>query len=188
MQMQSWNAVTPTGMSGLLAFDKRGSGHSTLDDSNRESREWHQKRLVYWRTGVSKFLSANTFVCCKMKPTVIGILQPTPIFAGHPVCKIAWMHFLGVGRRRLARCKSTCFGKDGRSTFGRGLPRISVNVWKKRCHRIDFQFQSCACNPSSQDLAANQLRNLPQCERSCCTCTGHRLNPWPKSNLYALGV
>ena len=48
------------------------------------------------------------------------------------------MHLIGVGRRRLARCKSTCFGKDGRSTFGRGLPRIVVQINKQCYYPMDF--------------------------------------------------
>ena len=42
-------------------------------------------------------------------------------FPGHPCCKVAWMHLLGIGKKRLHRCKRTCFGKDGRSTVGRTL-------------------------------------------------------------------
>ena len=43
------------------------------------------------------------------------------LFPGHHVCKVAWMHLLGIGKKRLSRCKKTCYGKDGRSTFGRNL-------------------------------------------------------------------
>lgn len=43
------------------------------------------------------------------------------LHAGHHVCKVAWMYLIGVGKKRLSRCKDTCYGKDGRSTFGRYL-------------------------------------------------------------------
>eukprot|EP00434_Breviolum_minutum_P009292 symbB.v1.2.008188.t2/scaffold450.1/size202773/7 len=36
---------------------------------------------------------------------------------GHQVCKVAWMHLLGIGKRRLSRCRNICYGKDGRSVF-----------------------------------------------------------------------
>lgn len=53
--------------------------------------------------------------------------------AGYPCCKVAWMHLLGVGKKRLSRCKDVVFGKDGRSTFGR--PLFECSFWLSICWR-----------------------------------------------------
>ena len=42
--------------------------------------------------------------------------------SGHPMCKEAWLRFLGVGNDRLLRCKRTSNGLDKRSlTCGGGF-------------------------------------------------------------------
>ena len=42
------------------------------------------------------------------------------LFAGHPVCREAFAHLLGVGKRRLTRCRSSYQGRDLRTVGGRG--------------------------------------------------------------------
>lgn len=40
--------------------------------------------------------------------------------AGYPVCREAWLCFLGVGKQRISRCKRKFHGKDERSVTCRG--------------------------------------------------------------------
>ena len=109
------------------------------------------------------------------------------LYPGHHVCKVAWMHLLGVGKKRLSRCKKTCYGKDGRSTFGRNLMNW---VWQLP---FDFGFgltqyytskmRTAAAHHHliTQDLPAGVLTNLPQCELSLCICIGLLVNQWLQS-------
>lgn len=62
------------------------------------------------------------------QPPVLGTQH---MWAGHPVCRAAWAHLLGVGKRRLLRCKRTFKGKDLRSVSrcGRFFPNFSGNLW-----------------------------------------------------------
>ena len=39
---------------------------------------------------------------------------------GHPLCKDAWVAFLGIGKQRLNRCKHTFHGRDLRTISGPG--------------------------------------------------------------------
>ena len=46
----------------------------------------------------------------------IGASSPVPSSPpGHPVCRDAWIHFLGVGKERVLRCKRTFHGVDKRT-------------------------------------------------------------------------
>ena len=67
--------------------------------------------------------NASVSKSCKKKLSIFYSSTSTSqlTFPGHPCCKVAWMHLLGIGKKRLHRCKRTCFGKDGRSTVGRTL-------------------------------------------------------------------
>lgn len=42
------------------------------------------------------------------------------LLAGHPVCREAFAHLLGVGKHRLTRCRKSFQGRDMRSIGGRG--------------------------------------------------------------------
>ena len=42
------------------------------------------------------------------------------LLAGHPVCREAFAHLLGVGKRRLTRCRRSYQGRDLRTVGGRG--------------------------------------------------------------------
>ena len=39
---------------------------------------------------------------------------------GYPLCRVAWIRYLGVGKSRLGRCKRKFHGIDGR-TINQGL-------------------------------------------------------------------
>ena len=53
------------------------------------------------------------------------------VLTGHHVCKVAWLHLLGLGQKRLQRCKGIIYGKDGRSILGRASASISIGTAHK---------------------------------------------------------
>lgn len=42
------------------------------------------------------------------------------LHAGHHVCKAAWLHLMGIGKHRIARCKNVFKGTDLRTLTGHG--------------------------------------------------------------------
>lgn len=85
------------------------------------------------------------------------------------LCKIAWMHLLAIGRKRLQRCKNVCQGKDGRSTFGRALPSTLFCFGDRP-------------SASQEPMGAHLIRR-PQCMDFSCTCIGARENQCLRSIL-----
>ena len=124
--------------------------------------------------------------------------------SGHPMCKEAWLRFLGVGNDRLLRCKKTYNGLDKRSlTCGGGFWVIfkidSVNLNDSK-HTIQaypkakspnffshclncFSFSPCR---SAQDLLPAQLSSELRSKGFLCISTGLQLNALLHRNLVGL--
>jgi hypothetical protein len=124
--------------------------------------------------------------------------------SGHPMCKEAWLRFLGVGNDRLLRCKRTYNGLDKRSlTCGGGFLVIfkidSVNLNDSK-HTIQaypkakspnffshclncFSFSPCR---SAQDLLPAQLSSELRSKGFLCISTGLQLNALLHRNLVGL--
>ena len=78
--------------------------------------------------------------------------------SGHPMCKEAWLRFLGVGNDRLLRCKRTYNGLDKRSlTCGGGFLVI-------------FKIDSVNLNDSKHTIQAYPKAKSPNFFSHCLNC------------------
>ena len=117
--------------------------------------------------------------------------------SGHPMCKEAWLRFLGVGNDRLLRCKRTYNGLDKRSlTCGGGFLVIfkidSVNLNSKYIQKpsrpIFFTLPKLFFSPcrSAQNLLPAQLSSELRSKGFLCISTGLQLNALLHRNLVGL--
>ena len=62
-------------------------------------------------------------------------------FAGHELCREAWIRFLGVGNDRVTRCKRNHQGVDMRTVSGPGCAWVALMCWTLLNH-----IESCFAN------------------------------------------
>ena len=131
--------------------------------------------------------------CNGIKPET-QVLPAFPIPSGYPLCRTAWLRFLGVGKQRMLRTKRKFRGLDDR-TINQGTSisiRIILNQYvlcewvsiritkKKSKHSIHFCWIPL---PISKEQQLALQRKLHLVWLSFNTCTGLQLNQWPPGYL-----
>ena len=120
------------------------------------------------------FLQGPTPSCYPLHFTSFKFRWTKFLWTGHPICKEAWLRFLGVGSDRIARCKRNHQGMDKR-TLSCGGGVLSFNLFSFTNFNHVPQPARCQLFLSKDQLLARHASG-PLSRVSSCTYIGRRLN------------